>query len=560
MDTEQQTDLNPLDILSDEDLSALKKPENADQCEGLVDVIKGYFERNKEKVIAQNPELLEAAKWLPQSGPQLAAYHSKADLLLYGGAAGGGKSDLILGWAINESERAVIFRQKFTDMTGLTDRLLEIMGTDKGYNDAKKRYNPGGAAGNHLIEFGYLERPRSELGWQGRPHDFIGFDEGAQIDPRKVHFVLGWLRSATGRRCRAIIGSNPPLGGEGDYLIEWFAPWLDPIYPDPALPGELRWCVTDGMGKPIWVDGPGLYEVEGAPEPVPAQSRTFIPSLLDDNKYLKNTGYRAQVLNMPEPLRTALLTGNFLAARLDHEYQIIPSEWLRLANERWEAFMASGKKIPDMLVMGVDVAQGGMDRSVIACIHDDFVAPLITYPGKITHDGITLAAKIMEHRRDNAGVCIDMGGGWGGSTRDFLRSHHRLEPIPFVGGSKSVGRQAGGGGMGFSNKRAESYWRLREALDPAGSPTLMIPDDKELTAELTSLRWEPQGNNIKAEPKEDQIERLGRSPDKADAVVMAFWARKRAGLQKVNNAAIRGEKIAGKDYNSDDDYDPFNDL
>ncbi len=123
-----------------------------------------------------------------------------------------------------------------------------------------------------------------------------------------------------------------------------------------------------------------------------------------------------------------------------------------------------------------------------------------------------------------------------------------------------MGRQAGGGGMGFSNKRAESYWRLREALDPAGSPTLMIPDDKELTAELTSLRWEPQGNNIKAEPKDDQIERLGRSPDKADAVVMAFWARKRAGLQKVNNAAIRGEKIAGKDYNSDDDYDPFNDL
>lgn len=544
---------------SPEDTQALLIAAEKDP-EGVAQWIVQKHALEPEKTVARFPELLDPDPWVPQYGPQAEAYHSKADLLLYGGAAGGGKSDLILGWAINRAQRSVIFRQKFTDMTGLTDRLLEIVGTDKGYNDAKKRYQPGGSRAKKLIEFGYLERPRSELGWQGRPHDFIGFDEGAQIDPRKVHFVLGWLRSATGARCRAIIGSNPPLGGEGDYLIEWFAPWLDPLYPDPATPGELRWCVTDGMGKPIWVDGPGLYEVEGAPEPVPAQSRTFIPSLLDDNKYLRDTGYRSQVLNMPEPLRTALLTGNFLSARLDHEYQVLPTDWVNRAVERWERFMARAPKLPDMLVMGVDVAQGGMDRSVLACIHDDYCAPLITYPGKVTHDGITLASRIMEHRRNNAGVCIDMGGGWGGSTRDFLRSHHRVEPIPYVGGGKSVGRQAGGGGMGFTNKRAESYWRLREALDPAGAPTFMLPPDKELIAELTSLRWIPQGNNIKAEPKEDQIERLGRSPDKADAVVMAFWARKRAGLQKVNQAAIRGEKIAGKDYDTADDYDPFKEL
>ena len=49
---------------------------------------------------------------------------------------------------------------------------------------------------------------------------------------------VGWLRSTTqGQRCRVMIASNPPVGGEGEWLGVWFAPWRDPQFPAPAAPG-----------------------------------------------------------------------------------------------------------------------------------------------------------------------------------------------------------------------------------------------------------------------------------------------------------------------------------
>ena len=72
-------------------------------------------------------------------------------------------------------------------------RLIEIIGTRTGYNatDMKLKHARG------VLEFGALEKPHSELTWQGRPHDFIGFDEGGQLSLDKVLYVTGWLRSVT---------------------------------------------------------------------------------------------------------------------------------------------------------------------------------------------------------------------------------------------------------------------------------------------------------------------------------------------------------------------------
>ena len=69
--------------------------------------------------------------WLPDptNRPQLAAYYSRADLLLYGGAAGGGKTDLLLGLATTAHQRSVIFRRTFADLKSAEDRLLEIVGS-----------------------------------------------------------------------------------------------------------------------------------------------------------------------------------------------------------------------------------------------------------------------------------------------------------------------------------------------------------------------------------------------------------------------------------------------
>src|SRR5262249_24589797 len=127
--------------------------------------------------------------WQPESGPQKTAYESAADIVLYGGAAGGGKTDLLLGLALTRPKRSVIFRRHFVDLRAMEERILEIIGTRDGYNGGDMVLRRD----DRTIEFGALEKPGAEFSWQGRPHDFIGFDEGAQLTESKVRFVMGWL-------------------------------------------------------------------------------------------------------------------------------------------------------------------------------------------------------------------------------------------------------------------------------------------------------------------------------------------------------------------------------
>jgi hypothetical protein len=81
------------------------------------------------------------------------------------------------------------------------------------------------------------------------------------------------------------------------------------------------------------------------------------------------------------------------------------------------------------------------------------------------------------------------------------------------------------GELGFINKRAASWWRLRELLDPANKPTLALPPDDELTGDLTSPKWRiTSTGKIQIEAKEEAKKRIGRSPDAGDAVVYAVWS------------------------------------
>jgi hypothetical protein len=252
-----------------------------------------------------------ASVWTPdpRNRPQVAAYESKADLLLYGGAAGGGKTDLLLGLALTRHPLGVIFRRAYRDLGGIAQRLVEILGGHEGYNGSDMILSRPGC----LLELGALRGERSQFGWQGRPHDFIGFDEGAQLDERDVRFVMCWLRTTDpDQRCRVVIASNPPVGRRGWWLLKWFAPWLDAGFPDPAQPGELRWRCTRADGTFAWVDGPGPHLIDG--KPLMAISCTFIPARFGDNRFL-GADYRKQLMSLAEPLRSKLMHGDFTTGR-----------------------------------------------------------------------------------------------------------------------------------------------------------------------------------------------------------------------------------------------------
>jgi hypothetical protein len=87
-------------------------------------------------------------------------------------------------------------------------------------------------------------------------------------------------------------------------------------------------------------------------------------------------------------------------------------------------------------------------------------------------------------------------------------------------GEGTTARDASGQ-LPFANVRAKVYWTLREFLDPAGEVKIALPPDPELLADLAAPRWCLQAGRIKIESKEDIVKRLGRSPDCADAIVLA---------------------------------------
>jgi hypothetical protein len=193
--------------------------------------------------------------WIPSPGPQTEAYRSKADVILYGGEPGGGKTDLVLGLAFNEHRRALIMRRRYVDLSGIVDRMIAINGGREGFNGSPP---PSLKRGKLTIELGAAVNVGDEQNFIGKARDLLGIDEASQFAEIQVRTLMGWVRSEVpGQRCRVILATNPPLTSEGMWLISMFAPWLDPQYPNPAKPGELRWVVQDDDRGDVWVDGPG---------------------------------------------------------------------------------------------------------------------------------------------------------------------------------------------------------------------------------------------------------------------------------------------------------------
>lgn len=451
--------------------------------------------------------------FIPLPGPQTQAYNSQADVLLYGGAAGGGKSALLIGSAAQEHKRSLIVRRQSTELDGLISESRESLARLGDFNKVDREWtlNDG-----RSIKFGGMKEPDDWRSYAGRARDFIGFDEAAEFLEEQVGSILGWLRSTDpNQRCRAILASNPPRGADGEWIMRWFAPWLEPSFPDPAKPGELRWCITvDGQTQ--WVDGPEPVQV-GAETYTPL-SRTFIPARLDDNPFLARTNYRAGLQNLPEPLRSQLLKGDFVAGRRDDDWQVIPSDWIKEAQARWQPTPPHGAK---MTSVGVDVAQGGPDETILAPRHGSWFAPLRAHKGIDTKDGPAVAGLVFATMRDGCEVVIDLGGGWGGSAFDHL-SAQEIAVTGFVGAEGSIAKTKDGK-LGFRNRRAAAWWGFREALDPNGGAYIALPPDPALAADLATPRWRLTSGGILIEDKAEIRKRLGRSPDRGDAVVMA-WA------------------------------------
>ena len=298
--------------------------------------LKKLPEKELEALAAEVDEAIPDQVWYPNPGPQTDAYFSKADILLYGGEPGGGKTGLLIGVGLTQQRRSLLVRKQFADLEGIIDSVEAITGKKGLTRGGRPRYrSPDG----RLISFqGVGQSGQVDTSKQGIAYDGILVDEAAQQTENDIRLLIGWNRVGSGvpktQRCRIILATNPPTTPTGDWLGTFFAPWLDPKYPNPAKYGELRWFYFDENGKSIETHHKEPFEING--KTYYPKSRTYIPAKLEDNPYIDASEYRKNLQTIPEPFRTMLLSGNFLAAREDQQNQVIPTAWVQAAFARWE--------------------------------------------------------------------------------------------------------------------------------------------------------------------------------------------------------------------------------
>ena len=490
------------------------------------------------RLLAHDPRI-----FFPTPGPQYQAFTTTAEIIGYGGAAGGGKTYLVSGMALTEHKRSVIFRQNKNQTRKFVQDFAKMIGSSDGYSSQNSEWKYE----NRLIEFGGLEDPNDHEKWQGRDHDLKAYDEATQMREYDVRYTMGWTRSDDPhQRCRVLLTFNPPTTAEGRWVIKFFAPWLDRSHPNPAKDGEIRWFTTVGDnqdyecpsrhpfviidGEPVYTFDPSGYKPEDIIIP---KSRTFITARVTDNPYYMATGYMQQLQMLPEPLRSQMLRGDFMAGVEDDDKQLIPTRWVELAQERYiELTQKADFRMPEMAAMGVDAARGGnmggttgsvgRDKMVIALRYDGpsvrIVGPLVVSKGVDVNTGNLAAAQILQHRKHSSPVQLDVAA-IGTSVLDAL-NENGIHTVALNGAAQSVGRDKSQM-LKFSNRRAEFHWRMREALDPENPVQTLLPPDPELLADLTAPRWSVKSSGIVVEPKADIKKRIGRSPDRGEAVMYA---------------------------------------
>lgn len=280
-----------------------------------------------------------------QRGPQERFLATSADIALYGGAAGGGKTWALLLEAIRHRGRrgfgATIFRRQHTQITnegGLWDEAANLYPVAGGI-PVRTPHLTYRFHGGSRVTFSHLNEAKDVYAWQGAQLAMIGFDELTHFEAEQFWYMLSRNRSTCGVRPYVRATTNPDADSWVAKLIAW---WIDQEtgYPIPERSGVIRWFVRiDGVVH--WGDSPDVA-LEHGMQPSDAKSFTFIPSKITDNQAMlaRDPGYVANLKALSRVEKARLLDGNWKirpAAGLyfrRSEANVIPEapkdvEWLR---------------------------------------------------------------------------------------------------------------------------------------------------------------------------------------------------------------------------------------
>lgn len=300
-------------------LDQVQKPEEE---ELLTPVGPSAFESNQE---AEDEILFE-----PNPGPQTDFLASPEREVLYGGAAGGGKSFALiidpLRYCNNQNFNALILRRTNDELRELIHKSQELY--PKAYPGAKwmeKKSQwtfPSGAR----IWMTYLEQDKDVLRYQGQAFTYIGIDELTQYStPYAWDYLRSRLRTADPSLPVFMRATTNP-GGPGHV-------WVKKMFIDPAMHNTSFWATDITTGETL------RYPERHSKSGQPLFKRRFIPAKLLDNPYLYEQGdYEAMLLSLPEVQRKQLLEGSWDIAEgaafseFDRRFHVtepyeIPNSW-----------------------------------------------------------------------------------------------------------------------------------------------------------------------------------------------------------------------------------------
>lgn len=350
----------------------------------------------------------------------------------------------------------------------------------------------------------------------------------AGLDPREwINKSDHEIRTPAGATLMFRTAENPqsiagdgPLGVIGDEFTYWSAEVWE-RFVRPALLDHHAWCHLIGRphgenwGFDLWrraASMPGWQQVH---------------KTVYDNPLLDVAEIDAIKASTPP----AVFAQEYMAEPGSGDDGVIPLVWVLAAVERWKAAPMVGQGDPRPLILGIDVSEGGGgDRTIFAWRYgwriDRLTDETPRMQGEMLGPSDTAAKALAGAPAKSYAIVDNVGVGAGVPTNIRRRAAELGKTVLVIGfkAGRTTKLRDGSGQFGFNNIRSAAWWHLRELLNPENGTPIELPDDRDLIAELTAPHYDTvAGAKIAIEEKKFIRARIGRSTDKADPVIQAFW-------------------------------------
>lgn len=387
--------------------------------------------------------------WRPQPRQRLFMSCPEEEAL-YGGAAGGGKSDALLIEALRQVHiphyRGLILRKTYPQLTELIGKSqgyypMAVKGAEYTATTHTWRF-PSGAR----IMFGSMMHPKDRLNYQGQAYDYIAFDELTQFTWEEYSYLFSRNRpSGAGTRCYIRATANP--GGIGHGWVK--ARFITPAPPMTPIRETVRVRYPDG------------HEEEKQ------KSRIFVPSTVFDNEILlrNDPEYLTRLAILPEAEKKALLYGDWdsFSGQVFTEWRNDPAHY----GDRVGTHVITPFRIPDTWALW-----RGFDWG--------YSKPFSVGWYAVDHDGrLYRIRELYGCRGDSAGLPIpDTGVGWSADAiaREIRRiesqdpnlKNRRIQGIA----DPAIYQKNGGESIGAMMEREGVYWDKADNTRLAGKAQL----------------------------------------------------------------------------------------